>query len=386
MDRIRQAMVDIEMTRCDSWVALVSLAGLTACEANPDRRQDAGCPPPNFCRVTEDESSFACAGLPVAVCSEPSRHCSPPEFDQCDMGWCRVRAGTFFVGRHHAVLNWAEFPRRPITLTRDFVVMDSEVSVRQWLDLVGGEDPSPFSCGGDCPVVGITFSDALHYANELSVSQGLEPCYSMSFCTGGELGHGLECSEIQFAGPDCSGFRLPSEFEWELVAGDGTGECIPDVALEPLQQSHFDCKSWTNPPTDLAWFCGNASVDYAGCLDLSMRVGSNCAGLRPVRAGAPNRRGIWGLYGNAAEFTGSRYEWPMRLPAPPFPVWHEVDPGFESFIVSENVGLGVVVRGGSFASYFLGVCSYSRNLGSVQGASPPTTGFRLVRTTSATVP
>ena len=76
----------------------------------------------------------------------------------------------------------------------------AEVSVGLWYQIKGedGED----SCGSNCPKNNVKWMEALEFANQLSMMEGLEQCYSPN-----ELGEILMLS-------GCSGYRLPMDEEW----------------------------------------------------------------------------------------------------------------------------------------------------------------------------
>ena len=71
-----------------------------------------------------------------------------------------------------------EFPVHAVTLTHDFWIGEKEVTQGEFNALMGF-NPSEFpTCGDDCPAECITWYAAAAYANERSVLEGREPCYS----------------------------------------------------------------------------------------------------------------------------------------------------------------------------------------------------------------
>ncbi|MDD5307171.1 MAG: formylglycine-generating enzyme family protein [Deltaproteobacteria bacterium] len=168
-----------------------------------------------------------------------------------------------------------------VTLTVDWEIMVHEVTQGQFVAVMGYNPSSFTSCGASCPVENLTWHEALKYANMLSAQDGLAECFD---CTG-SLG-GTRCSlKTEYAKPqDCSGYRLPTEAEWEYSARAGTttgvysGElstigCEGDATLLPI-----------------AWYCKNSS-----------------ATPHPVGQKTPNAWGLYDMSGNVLEWVWDRY-------------------------------------------------------------------------------
>ena len=102
-----------------------------------------------------------------------------------------------------------EKPRHEVVISHDMIVMRTEVTQGLY-ESVMGQNPSYFSsCGKDCPVEQVSWYDAVRFANKLSEEMVLSKCYEIN----GE--------EVSWSDGNCIGWRLPTEAEWEYLAGGG---------------------------------------------------------------------------------------------------------------------------------------------------------------------
>jgi formylglycine-generating enzyme required for sulfatase activity len=175
----------------------------------------------------------------------------------CPEGFVRIEPGRFTMGsprseegRLHSEAQHA------VTLTRGFCLMATEVTQGQW-QAVMGRNPSRFtSCGASCPVETVSWDDAVAYANRKSQAEGLQPCYEGS----------------TFVGVGCTGYRLPTEAEWEYAARAGT---------TGARHGSLDAVAW--------------------------HVGNSGRTTHPVGQKQANAWGLYDMLGNVWEWTSDWY-------------------------------------------------------------------------------
>ncbi len=211
--------------------------------------------------------------------------CNPAQlcewiFDMCFEGWCLVRAGVFFMGpAEDEPCAGTDENQRPVAITRDFVIRQFENTQTDWLDVLGnvGNPASHIDCGGDCPVEQITWLEAVEFCNAWSVLEGYEECYSIVEADG--------ATTVTWPlGPNCSGYRLPTDAEWEYAyrAGAQTAFHNGEVTV---------CNGIDPKLSAIAWYKANS-------LNKPHYFGYKGA----------NGWGLWDMSGNVTEWVWDRYQ------------------------------------------------------------------------------
>ncbi len=134
------------------------------------------------------------------------------------------------------------------------------------------------------PVVCLSWLDAAHFCNWLSLKSGLAVAYELP---GGVLldAGGRETKDIT----KVVGFRLPSEVEWEFAA------------RERGRKVRFGNGKSTASAAEIAFDASRGEFDF-------LQPGEGSIGTQPIGSHAPNALGLFDLSGNAWEWCTDYYQ------------------------------------------------------------------------------
>ena len=284
------------------------------------------------------EGSVCPEGVP-----EDLRRCSPElRVGDVDYPFVYIAPGTFVMGSPLDEFGggFSSERQRIVSITRGYFLQRTPLTQAQWraglAEVPGNPEPSWYGATGecavdDCPVEGLSWWDAVYFANALSERLGLEPCYVVDGCRGVPgydcqepgpncpEGVNYRCESVGFAGFDCSGYRLPSAAEWEYAARAGSRGQTPLGETREVD----DCQTMQPALDPVAWWCRNAE-----------------GRTHPVGLLAPNAWGLYDVLGNVMELVSDRSHWVDAY-------WQEVDPlGWVSS--GSGSGASLLAKGGYF--------------------------------------
>ena len=248
---------------------------------------------------------------PVAIAPKPAVAAKPAVPEQkitnsIGMTFLYIKPGTFMMGSPSDEPGRnSDETQHKATLTRGYYMQTTEVTQKQW-QAVMGNNPSYFkNCGEDCPVEQVSWNDAQEFIRRLNQKESV------------------------------SGYRLPTEAEWEYAERAGTNT-VYSFGDSDSQLSNY------------AWYAGNSGEK-----------------THPV---AQKNSNSWGLY----DMHGNVWEWCQD--------WYGIYPtGSVTDPKGPSSGSYRVHRGGSWRSRARG-CRSANCYNSTPDSRDDNLGFRLSRT------
>lgn len=178
--------------------------------------------------------------------------------------------------------------QREVVLARPFYLSVKEVTNGEFRQFLANHVSKPFN-GNDLdkdelPVSGVAWSTAATYCNWMSRRDGLPPFYQIRF------------GEVLGVNPDATGYRLPTEAEWEWAARvppKGEATRFPWGNKFPPRG-----RSGNYADTSAARVMGNTLSAYTDGFAVAAPVGSF----------QPNLHGLYDMGGNVAEWVHDIYD------------------------------------------------------------------------------
>lgn len=239
------------------------------------------------------------------LCS--NRHCAPE-------GFAYIPAGSFTRGTPttelgHKGNEW----QVEVAIAEPFLLQIAEVSQRDW-KAVMESNPSKFAaCGDGCPVDSVSWWEGVAYMNARSRKEGLTECYDLTVCAGdpkqtrvGKGGAKEFACESATLRDDCTGYRYPTEVEWEYAARAGTTTATYRGNIRLDSTRGFLCGPESALDGIAVWYCGAAARFDSG-ISGAGHNGPTQIGPSIARRRSPNGWGLYDMLGNVAEWTDSAY-------------------------------------------------------------------------------
>jgi formylglycine-generating enzyme required for sulfatase activity len=174
-----------------------------------------------------------------------------------------------------------------------FYIGKYEVTQKEWVEVMGS-NPSQFK-GDNLPVETVSWYDCIEYCNQRSSKEGLKPYYTIDK-NHKDPNNLTTLDDIKWTvttNAGASGYRLPTEAEWEYAAGGG-------------RMSSYTY-SGGNDLNKVAWYWQNSGDTNLTGFWTWPRVQGNHDRTHAVGGKDPNESGIYDMSGNVREWCWDWY-------------------------------------------------------------------------------
>ncbi|NOX34019.1 MAG: formylglycine-generating enzyme family protein [Deltaproteobacteria bacterium] len=181
------------------------------------------------------------------------------------MRFVLIPSGNFLMGspKTEKGRQWNE-KRHRVIISKSFYMGETEVTQGQWEKLVGF-NPSSFSkLGKNYPVDTISWNEAMEFIRVLNKWEGTLK------------------------------YRLPTEAEWEYASRAGSTSAFANGPV-----TTFSCNKPEPAIVNMAWYCYNSGLQNPA-RDFKPH---------PVKTKAPNKWGLYDMYGNVQEWVLDSCKW-----------------------------------------------------------------------------
>lgn len=256
--------------------------------------------------------------------------------------------GSFLIGsrENEREMNFGNEMLQRYRIDRSFAISSKEVTVGQFHQFmresrsVDLRYPIPYAPEADCPQISVTWYEAAAYCRWLSEREGI-PEDQMCYPPIPEISQG---AQVRSGFLNRTGYRLPTEFEWEYACRAGTTTSRYYGQTETLLG-------------DYAW----SQLTSEGR-------------TRPVGRLWPNDFGLFDMYGNVSEWCQSVWgSYAVRIKRGSFTVERAAPR-------TSSVTTRRVLRGGSFACLADNLRSARRDYRQIFTSRDYDVGFRVART------